>query len=63
MQPADGGPVPGSMWRVPDGFYTPLKQDLMVLSSSTSKAAATAFADYLAGDKAHAIVRAHGYGW
>jgi molybdate transport system substrate-binding protein len=62
VQPADGGKPAGSMWLVPDGLHTPLKQDVVVLASTKSRAAATAFADYLAGAKARAVIAASGYG-
>lgn len=63
VQPADGSPVHGSMWRVPEGLYTPIRQDAVVLSSTRVAAAATAFVDALAGDKARAVIKAHGYAW
>ena len=63
VQPPDGSRAPGSMWLVPERLYTPLKQDMVVLASTKSKAAATAFADYLAGDKARAVIKAYGYAW
>lgn len=63
VQPPDGSKVPGSMWLVPDTLYDPIRQDVVVLSSSKAKAAATAFATYLGGDKAHAVAKAYGYGW
>lgn len=63
VQPPDGSKVPGSMWVVPEALYTPLRQDAVVLSSSRATAAATAFVDYLAGDRAHAVIKAYGYSW
>jgi molybdate transport system substrate-binding protein len=63
VQPPDGSRTAGSMWVVPDTDYTPIRQDAVVLASTPSKAAAVAFVDYLSGDKAHAIIRAFGYGW
>jgi molybdate transport system substrate-binding protein len=63
VQPPDGSKVPGSMWLVPDTLYTPLKQDMVVISASKVPAAATAFAAYLATDKARAIIKAYGYSW
>ncbi len=62
VQPPDGSPAPGSMWRVPEALYAPLKQDAVVLSSTASRAAAAAFVDYLAADRARAVIKAYGYG-
>ncbi len=63
VQPPDGSRVPGSMWLVPDNLYTPIRQDVVVLSSTKANAAATAFVDYLAGDKARVVIKAYGYAW
>ena len=63
VQPPDGSKAPGSMWIVPDNLYTPLKQDVVVIAATKARAAATAFAAYLGGDKAHEIAKAYGYGW
>jgi molybdate transport system substrate-binding protein len=62
VQPADGGPVPGSLWRVPQALYTPLRQDAVVVAASRSRAAAAAFVDYLASPPARAVIQAYGYG-
>ena len=61
--PPDGAKVPGSMWLVPDNLYTPIKQDVVVVSATKVPKAATAFVDYLAGDKARAVIKAYGYSW
>jgi molybdate transport system substrate-binding protein len=63
VQPPDGSKAPGSMWQVPDNLYDPIRQDVVVLSASKAKAAASAFATYLGGDKARAVIKAYGYGW
>jgi molybdate transport system substrate-binding protein len=63
VQPEDGSKPAGSMWRVPANLYTPLKQDLVVLASTHVRPAATAFADYLGGAKARALIESFGYGW
>jgi molybdate transport system substrate-binding protein len=63
VQPPDGSKAPGSMWLVPDTLYTPIRQDAVVLSASKVGAAATAFVDYLAGDKARVVIKAYGYAW
>ena len=63
VQPPDGSHPPGSMWVVPASLYTPLKQDLVVLSDTRARTAATAFAAYLKSDAARAVLQAYGYGW
>ena len=63
VQPPDGAQVPGSMWLVPENLYTPLKQDVVVVSATKAKPAATAFVEYLASDKARAVIKAYGYSW
>ena len=63
VQPPDGSKAPGSLWIVPDNLYAPLKQDVIVISATKVRPAATAFAEFLASDKAHAIAKAYGYSW
>ena len=63
VQPPDGSKAPGSTWLVPENLYTPLKQDVVVLAATKSKAAATAFADYLASPAARSVIKAYGYAW
>jgi molybdate transport system substrate-binding protein len=63
VQPPDGSKPAGSLWIVPDNLYNPIRQDVVVLTASKARATATDFAKYLAGDKAHAIIKAYGYAW
>jgi molybdate transport system substrate-binding protein len=63
VQPPDGSKAPGSMWIVPERLYEPIRQDVVVLAATKSRAAATAFASYLAGPRARAVIQAYGYGW
>ena len=63
VQPPDGSKVPGSMWLVPENLYSPIRQDAVVISASKVGKAATEFVDYLASDKARAVIKACGYGW
>ena len=63
VQPPDGSKVPGSLWLVPDNLYAPIKQDAVVIAATKSAKAATEFVDYLAGDKARAVIKAYGYSW
>ncbi len=51
----------GSAWVVPAKFYSPIRQDAAVLSSSKEKTAASALANYLKGEKARAVIRSYGY--
>jgi molybdate transport system substrate-binding protein len=53
--------VMGSWWLVPAGLYTPLLQDAALLKKAQGNAAAKALLAYLKGDKARAIIKAHGY--
>jgi len=63
VQPPDGAAVPGSMWIVPDRLYAPIRQDAVVLARSPARAVAAEFVDYLASDKARAVIKACGYRW
>jgi len=63
VQPPDGSKAPGSMWLVPENLYTPIRQDAVAIAGAHSAATAAAFVDYLGGDKAHAVIKAYGYGW
>lgn len=51
----------GSWWVVPASLYTPLLQDAALLQKAEGSAAAKALLAYLKGDKARAIIQAHGY--
>jgi molybdate transport system substrate-binding protein len=51
------------MWLVPDGLYTPIRQDAVVLASSKAGKAASEFVDYLASEPARAVIKACGYRW
>jgi molybdate transport system substrate-binding protein len=57
----DGRIGAGSGWIVPSHLHTPIRQDALLLRRATSQPAALALAAYLRGDKARAIIRAHGY--
>ena len=63
VQPPDGSPVPGSMWLVPDNLYAPIRQDAVVIAATKVGKAAGEFVDYLATDKARAVIKAYGYRW
>lgn len=57
----DGKLSGGSVWVIPSGMYTPIRQDGVILSSGKGNAAAEALAKYLKGDKARAIIKSYGY--
>ncbi len=51
----------GSAWIVPASLHDPIRQDAVLLSRGQGNPAATALLAYLRGDKARAVIRAHGY--
>ncbi len=51
----------GSRWRVPQLFYTPIRQDAVLLNRATQNPAAQGFLTYLASVEAQTIIRAAGY--
>jgi molybdate transport system substrate-binding protein len=55
------GRIDGSAWIVPAKYYQPIRQDLVILTPGRGKPAAEAFAKYLKGDKARAVIKAYGY--
>lgn len=59
---APGADFGGSRWDVPDGMFTPLRQDVALLTSGANNPAALAFLDYLAGNDAMITIAAFGYG-
>jgi molybdate transport system substrate-binding protein len=58
---APGKANTGSWWVLPASLYTPLLQDATLLKQAEGKVAAKALLAYLKGDKARAIIKAHGY--
>jgi molybdate transport system substrate-binding protein len=57
----DGRIGQGSWWLVPATLHQPIRQDAIVLAKGRDNPAAAALAAFLRGDKARAIIRAHGY--
>jgi molybdate transport system substrate-binding protein len=51
----------GSAWVVPSKLHAPLKQDAVLLVPGRDNPAAVALLQYLRGDTARAVMRAHGY--
>ena len=58
---APGADTKGSRWDVPQEMFTPIRQDAVLLTQGEGNAAATAFLDFLKGDKAKAIIESYGY--
>ena len=58
----DGQVKSGSMWRVPESLYSPLRQDAVLLDKGRGNAAAKALLDYLKGKDARTVIQAYGYG-
>ncbi|MDR2032558.1 MAG: molybdate ABC transporter substrate-binding protein [Azoarcus sp.] len=57
----DGKVTSGSAWIVPTDLYEPIRQDAVILAKGKDSAAARAFAEYLKGPKADAIIKSYGY--
>ncbi|WP_062012330.1 molybdate ABC transporter substrate-binding protein [Aureimonas sp. AU4] len=51
----------GSRWDVPQEFYRPIRQDVVLLKAGEGNEAARAFVDYLKSPKALEIIRKYGY--
>jgi molybdate transport system substrate-binding protein len=51
----------GSAWIVPQSFYTPIKQDAVLLTLGAENPAAKALLDYLKSAPALAIIKKYGY--
>lgn len=52
----------GSMWQVPQDYYTPIRQDAVLLKSAANNAAAKRFLAFLRSGAAQAIIANSGYG-
>ncbi|MDB5890740.1 MAG: molybdenum transporter, periplasmic molybdate-binding protein [Polaromonas sp.] len=57
----DGQLKSGSMWVVPQNFYTPLRQDAVLLMRGAANPAAQALLDLLQSSEARALIRTYGY--
>lgn len=58
---ADGRMAKGSAWVVPATMHKPIRQDAILLNQGQGNAAAAALLQFLRGDAARALLRAHGY--
>jgi molybdate transport system substrate-binding protein len=57
----DGKLTGGSGWIVSAELYEPIRQDAVILAKGKDNAAASAFAEYLKGTKAGAVIESYGY--
>ncbi len=57
----DGRIAQGSAWIVPQELHAPIRQQAILLARGRDNPAAQALLQYLRGDVARAIIRAHGY--
>jgi molybdate transport system substrate-binding protein len=57
----DGKLTSGSAWIVPESLHEPIRQDAIILEKGKDNPAARAFADFLKGPEATAIIRSYGY--
>ena len=52
----------GSWWQIPQDYYTPIRQDAVLLKSAADNKAARALLDYLRSPEAKQIIEQSGYG-
>ena len=57
----DGKLLQGSVWIVPTQWYSPIRQDAVLLAPGRHRAAAQSLMSFLRSDKAQAVMRAYGY--
>lgn len=57
----DGKVKSGSVWIVPEKYYTQIRQDVVLLEKGRDKAAATALMKYLKSDFAKGVIKSYGY--
>lgn len=57
----DGKLTGGSVWRVPAGLYSPIRQDAVVLAAGQDNPAAAALVNFLKSDQAKTIIKSYGY--
>jgi molybdate transport system substrate-binding protein len=58
---ANGQPMVGSYWLVPESLHSPLRQDAVLLKSGQGSPAAIALMVFLQSPRARAVMREHGY--
>ena len=52
----------GSWWQIPQDYYTPIRQDAVLLKSAADNKAAKALLDFLRSPEAKQIIEQSGYG-
>lgn len=57
----DGKIKQGSAWMVPAELHAPIQQDAILLTKGSDSPAAAALMQFLRGERAKALIRAHGY--
>ncbi|HEY1454254.1 MAG TPA: molybdate ABC transporter substrate-binding protein [Roseiarcus sp.] len=55
------GVTAGTRWEVPQTFYSPIRQDAVLLKTGADSEASKAFLDFLKGPEARAIIGRFGY--
>jgi molybdate transport system substrate-binding protein len=61
-QISDGARPRGSLWRVPEQLYDPIRQDAVLLARAGGNDVARAFLDFLRSAPARAVIADFGYG-
>ena len=56
-----GREMTGSMWRIPQSLYDPIRQDAVLLMAGKGNPAASALLEYLKGAPARQMITAYGY--
>lgn len=56
------GKPAAQVWLVPADYYSPIRQDAVLLKTGENDAVAKAFLEFLKGDEAKAIIENYGYG-
>ena len=57
----DGKIAQGSAWMVPAELHAPIQQDAILLTKGSNNPAAAALIQFLRGERAQSLIRAHGY--
>ena len=57
----DGKVKSGSLWLVPEKYYSPIRQDVVLLDKGKDKPAAAALVNYLKSDFAKRVIQSYGY--
>jgi molybdate transport system substrate-binding protein len=52
----------GSLWKIPENLYSPLRQDVVLLKKAEGNPAASALLEFLKSPEAKAIIGKYGYG-